>query len=99
MRFLWGVVAMIVLSGCGKSDIDRAREAVAEQLKDPTSAQFRNERVVGSDKTVCGEVNGKNSVGGYVGFVSYAALRKDDGGYMALLESEGQSITVKTTCK
>ncbi|OFS72059.1 hypothetical protein HMPREF3173_16115 [Pseudomonas sp. HMSC08G10] len=89
----------LVLAGCGKSDIDRAREAVAAQLKDPASAQFRNERVVGDDRTVCGEVNGRNSAGGYAGFTSYAALRKDDGSYMALLESDGQKVIVSSTCK
>lgn len=92
-------LAGMVLAGCGKSDIDRAREAVSEQLKDPASAQFRNDRVVGNDRTVCGEVNGKNSAGGYAGFTSYAALRKDDGSYMALLESEGQYVIVKSACK
>ena len=41
---------------------------VLKRLKDPGSAQFRN--VVVSDVTnwVCGEVNSKNSLGGYVGF-------------------------------
>lgn len=99
MRFIWGVAAIVALAGCGKSDIDQAREAVAEQLKDPGSAKFQNERVVGSDNTVCGEVNSKNSVGGYVGFSSYVALRKDDGSYMALLESKGQTIIIKSSCK
>ncbi|MBF8793485.1 hypothetical protein QFA96_22950 [Pseudomonas sp. Ap32] len=89
----------VTLAGCGKSDIDLAREAVAEQLKDPASAQFRNERVVGNDRTVCGEVNGRNSAGAYAGFTSYAALRKDDGSYMALLESEGQKVIVSSTCE
>ncbi|WP_251962295.1 hypothetical protein [Pseudomonas sp. Marseille-Q5299] len=97
-RFALVGLAGIVLTGCGKGDIDLAREAVAAQMKDPASAQFRNERVVGGDGTVCGEVNGKNSAGGYAGFISYAALRKDDGSYMALLESEGRNITVQSSC-
>lgn len=63
-------LAGMILTGCGKSDIDRAREAVAEKLNDPGSAQFRNER---SEKGgwVCGEVNGKNAFGGYIGFKRY----------------------------
>lgn len=37
---------------------------------DPESARFRNERVTKSG-TVCGEVNSKNSLRGYVGFTRY----------------------------
>lgn len=52
-----------------------AKEAAANNLKDPGSAQFRNVRVVmyGNSKIVCGEINGKNSYGGYVGFVPFVA--------------------------
>ena len=92
-------LAGIALAGCGKSDIDRAREAVVDRLKDPESARFRNERVVGEDHFVCGEVNAKNSAGGYVGFSSYAALRQDDGSYVAFLESEGQTTFKESSCK
>ncbi|MEA3233921.1 hypothetical protein OP492_04555 [Pseudomonas mosselii] len=92
------VLAGIVLAGCGDSDIDRARKAAAYHLKDPESAQFRNDRVVGKDGTVCGEVNGKNSLGVYVGFSRYVALRKDDGSYMALVDADGQSSIVSSTC-
>lgn len=46
------------------------KEVAKEGLKDPSSAQFRNVRIVswGSEKVVCGEINAKNSYGGYVGF-------------------------------
>lgn len=48
-----------------------AKEKAANSLKDPASAQFRNlfaiSRGTGDDK-VCGEINAKNSYGGYVGF-------------------------------
>jgi hypothetical protein len=48
---------------------------VRNQLKDPGSAQFRNVRVVPykNGRVVCGEVNGKNSYGGYVGFTPFVA--------------------------
>jgi len=92
-------LAGIILAGCGKSDIDRAREAVVNRLKDPESAQFRNERVVGKEGFVCGEVNAKNSAGGYVGFSSYAAFRLDDGSYEAFLESEGQTTFKESSCR
>jgi hypothetical protein len=55
--------------------IEAALEQVREMLKDPASAQFRNVRVVdhAKGKVVCGEVNAKNSYGGYVGFTLFVA--------------------------
>lgn len=47
----------------------KAKRAVAEQLIDPTTAQFRNLQVRGDH--VCGEVNGKNKMGAYVGFTRF----------------------------
>ena len=38
---------------------------VKAQLKDPSSAQFKNQR------GACGEVNSKNGFGGYTGFKRY----------------------------
>lgn len=69
-----------------------ARQAIANQLKDPSSAQFRNEEPchTGYSNNVPllgrsaqfgyiqnGEVNGKNSFGGYVGFRPYHVLIRD----------------------
>ena len=50
--------------------IEATKQVVAATLKDPGSAQFKNVVVYagGKQRTVCGEVNGKNSYGGYVGF-------------------------------
>lgn len=44
-------------------------EAVAAQLKDPSSAQFRNWQK-GTNAT-CGEVNGRNAFGAYSGFSEF----------------------------
>lgn len=44
----------------------QAEKAVAASLRDPSSAQFRN--VVERSTATCGEVNGKNAFGAYVGF-------------------------------
>ncbi len=46
-------------------------QAVLRQLKDPDSASFRNERR--GKMAVCGEVNAKNSFGGYVGYRRFVA--------------------------
>jgi hypothetical protein len=43
--------------------------AVASQLRDPSNAEFRN--VMEGTFATCGEVNGKNAFGGYVGFKSF----------------------------
>ena len=54
----------LVLSGC--SNIEKeTEERVRNSLKDPQSAQFQNV------KGYCGEVNAKNSYGGYTGFKQF----------------------------
>lgn len=47
------------------------RSWVVAGLKDPDSAQFRNQY------GVCGEVNAKNALGGYVGYRRFIAVRQD----------------------
>lgn len=69
-----------------------SESAIANQLKDPNSAQFRNEApchtgwvssvpILGMKAAFGyvqrGEVNGKNSFGGYVGFRPYLVLMKN----------------------
>jgi len=52
-----------------KALIAKAISAVRNTLKDPESAKFRNVHVKkGSGAAVQGEVNAKNSYGGYIGF-------------------------------
>ncbi|MGE0347705.1 hypothetical protein [Hydrogenophaga sp.] len=55
--------------------MDRAKQSVAAGLKDPASTQFRDVRVVShaDGSLVCGELNSKNSYGGYAGFVYFIA--------------------------
>jgi len=50
--------------------IPKARAPMVALLKDPASAQTRNERITKAG-VLCGEVNAKNSMGGYVGFKKY----------------------------
>lgn len=59
--------------------------AIAAGLKDPSAAQFKWMPVVLTERDgitdYCGLVNGKNSYGGYTGFVRfYAQLSKDEKG-------------------
>ena len=48
-----------------------SREFVVANLKDPDSAEFRNQN------GFCGEVNAKNGFGGYTGFKRYIATDKN----------------------
>ena len=64
---------------------------VKERLKDPFSAKFRNvefygtyidigggEKIPARSYTLCGEVNSKNSFGGYVGYARFISTRTYD---------------------
>lgn len=76
---LRGAALALVLasSGCGLFNNNayereqQARKLVAATLVDPNSAEFRNVR--GHTDVVCGEVNGKNRLGAYVGFRRFIA--------------------------
>lgn len=75
--FLIGVLGF-GLVGCSKVEKE-SKEAILNTLKDPDSAQFQN------INGYCGEVNSKNSYGGYVGFKRYVSID----GAVLLEDSEG----------
>jgi hypothetical protein len=56
-----------ILAGDKALIIEVAKKHLTYNFKDPGSAQYRNV-VVTDQKNVCGEVNGKNAYGAYVGF-------------------------------
>ena len=60
-----------------------AQDNVRARLKDPASATFKGE-FVSKTGIPCGEVNSKNSFGGYTGYQRYMA----SGGGLAVLESD-----------
>lgn len=62
-------------------DVAKAEEKVRALLKDPQSAQFQNQ------KGNCGEVNSKNSFGGYVGFTRYVYYPNKD---IVFIESDAK---------
>jgi hypothetical protein len=78
---MWKVVLTALaftLAGCGEDQqVKAAKEAVLDQLIDPQSAQFTNVRKLGSF-AVCGEVNSKNRLGGYVGRRKFIAFVQND---------------------
>lgn len=59
--------------------VGEAHALVLARLKDPASAQFGEDRVLGSgpDRRVCGTINARNSYGGYAGADRYLVM----GGY------------------
>jgi hypothetical protein len=65
-----------------------ARALVRERSKDSDSLKFRNEFTAQAG-IYCGEVNGKNSFGGYVGFMKFISNDK------TLLMDEGENKTFK----
>ncbi|TCP43948.1 hypothetical protein [Rhodovulum marinum] len=64
--------------------VSEIKAEVTRDFLDPNSAQFRNLRVVDvtlangqHERRVCGEVNGKNAMGGYVGFSMFGGVVVD----------------------
>lgn len=57
-----------------KDELAAAQERIAQDLRDPEAARFRNARAYETPDgiAVCGEVNGKNLYGAYVGFQPYS---------------------------
>lgn len=79
-------MATAMLAGCepSVSEIDKAKDAVAEKLRDPSSAKFRN--VKGGERrglySVCGEVNGKNAYGAYSGYERFITNNEGSAVYL-----------------
>jgi hypothetical protein len=69
-----------------------AKNSVRGQLTDPASAQFRNMRNA-RGTTVCGEVNAKNSFGGYIGFKRFAYV-----GGRAFIEGQAGAPNFAEVC-
>jgi hypothetical protein len=66
--------------------IETGKEQIKGRLKDPDSAKFRNVHFYsgGGVPVTCGEVNSKNSFGGYTGFERFIAA----GSQLAVVESD-----------
>lgn len=54
------------------AQIETLKSRVLERLTDPASAQFRKLKLLKDNKGLCGEINAKNKLGGYVGFSAFA---------------------------
>lgn len=84
-RLMFSVLVVLALIGAALSYrqfvlVPPLKDRVLKLLKDPASAQFRDLHYYGdwtvSSGLLCGEVNAKNAIGGYVGFRSFTADAK-----------------------
>lgn len=66
------VVSMLGLTSCDSSNVSLVKKAVAAEMKDPNTVEFRG--VVERGHSVCGLVNGKNGFGTYAGFQRFFAI-------------------------
>lgn len=57
------------LDGLALGGTGPAKRLAADQLRDPSSAKFR--KVFVHQRSVCGEINGKNGFGAYSGFTRF----------------------------
>jgi hypothetical protein len=92
IKITLALLLSIALAGCESSSIVEAKKHIESELKDPSSAQYRQVREF-SGSLVCGEYNAKNSMGGYVGFKSFIFVSAT-GNYIseANASEEDQSI-------
>lgn len=97
-----GLLTIAACSGANERLFDAAKAAIAAQLKDPESVQFRNLRSSQAPtgaELVCGEFNAKNSFGGYIGFKPF--LWSDAGVLIEAGDDADKSITgafILATC-
>ena len=76
---------------------ERGKDAVRAKLKDPDSAQFQNVRFYqGKDGVpmTCGEVNSKNSFGGYGGFQKFVSAGRAELTFLAEQMGSGEFVKV-----
>ena len=61
-----------------KASLQALEDQVKAHLKDPDSAKFRDVRLFSHLGAICGSVNARNSMGGYVGFTKFVLLKRGE---------------------
>ncbi|PTX45607.1 hypothetical protein IQ03_04515 [Gemmobacter caeni] len=81
------------------AQVAEAQTQTAYNMKDPSSAQFRNLRGIRGKTSkgqsmsyICGEINGKNSFGGYVGFTPFIYDLETKAARIAIRDMNGINI-------
>lgn len=83
--------------------VNELRKPVLERLSDPDSAKFRNEWLLFGwsewsvkGNILCGEVNAKNRMGGYTGYVKFSSNSGID---VNIGDDAIGLMLINTTCK
>ena len=98
------IVVFAIFSGCTTEEsgfILDGQKATTERLVDPNSAQFRNVRaqdITVSLRKVCGEVNGKNRMGGYIGFSGFLTYKIGDKWFVFFESDKGAFEVMSKDC-
>ena len=73
-------VVPVVPDAAINAAVDNAKAKISAMMKDPASTTFQKLAAfrIGSDDTVCGEVNAKNGFGAYVGYKAFYYRPKTD---------------------
>jgi len=72
-------VMCVTVATCGCSqDKAHIHESIAQHMRDPSSLQFKEERLYSrlGETLICGKLNAKNGFGGYDGFRQFVATTK-----------------------
>jgi hypothetical protein len=86
-----------------EEDTAYAQDMISERLKDPESARFRRMYIVGlggSVSTICGEVNAKNSYGGYTGYKPFLVVTGIDRAYFwdSIDDDSFENTMIRSMC-
>lgn len=84
---LLAVAGLTALAACGETAtqkkhkeaavlISMGEKYVREKIRDPASAQFRNQ-FIGKGGAPCGEVNAKDAFGTYLGYQRYISVARE----------------------
>lgn len=79
--------------------VEAAKLETARDLRDPSSAQFRDLMLAHTDtrKVLCGEINAKNAFGAYTGFVGFVAIEMPSS-ISTSIAKDGQTVEKAEPC-
>lgn len=70
------VVALAACSSPEDHAVDALKQRITDSANEPDSVKFRNVHVAGEPprRWICGEVNGRNQMGGFTGFKRFVSM-------------------------
>lgn len=89
-----GTSAPVVDNTAVNAAVENAKVVISATMKDPASTTFQKLTTyrIGSDDTVCGEVNAKNGFGAYVGYKAFYYRPYTDSAYRLAMQSTSTGI-------